>query len=287
MQAPDRNQTARPLGGHSRIVKPPVAALSVRPNLDDYEAVCRRFDWADARALLDGLPDGRGLNIAHEAVDRHAKGPSADRPAIRWLGRKGQGRVLSYRDLKAETNRFANLLQALGVRPGERVFLLLGRVPELYVAALGALKARCVVSPLFSAFGPEPLATRLEMGEGRVLVTTEALYKRKVEGLRGRLPKLAHVILVGEDETATATPITVDWRGLMAKASPDFESPPTAPEDMVLLHFTSGTTGRPKGAIHVHDAVVTHHVTGRYALDLHENDVFWCTSDPGWVTGTS
>ena len=149
---------------------------------------------------------------------------------------------------------------------------------------LGALKAKCVVSPLFSAFGPEPIATRLDIGDGQVLVTTEALYRRKVEALRGRLPKLAHVILVDDGDPVAGT---WRWRALMAGASDQFVIPPTSPEDMALLHFTSGTTGRPKGAIHVHEAVVTHHATGLYALDLHDDDIFWCTADPGWVTGTS
>jgi acetyl-CoA synthetase len=117
-----------------------------------------------------------------------------------------------------------------------------------------------------------------------VLVTTEALYRRKVEGLRSRLPKLAHVILIDE---GASFPDTVRWDALMATASNAFVIPATDPEDMALLHFTSGTTGRPKGAIHEHEAVVTHHVTGLYALDLHDDDIFWCTADPGWVTGTS
>ena len=170
------------------IVKAP-ARFARTPNLVDYDAVRAGFDWAQARALLDGLPDGRGLNIAHEAVDRHARGRRADRIALRWLGKTGAWRDFTYRALAAETNRFANVLAGLGIGPGDRVFILLGRVPELYIAVLGALKAKCVVSPLFSAFGPEPIATRLEIGDGRVLVTTEALYRRKVEGLRGRLPK--------------------------------------------------------------------------------------------------
>ena len=149
-----------------------IAQLPRRPNLVDYGAVRADFDWAKARGLLEGLPKGRGLNIAHEAVDRHAAGPHADRVALRWIGKSGARRDFTYRDLAAKTNRFANMLRALGVGPGDRVFALLGRVPELYVAVLGALKAKCVVSPLFSAFGPEPIATRLGIGDGRVLVTT-------------------------------------------------------------------------------------------------------------------
>jgi acetyl-CoA synthetase len=216
-------------------------------------------------------------------VDRHAAGPQGEAPALRWIGRAGARRVLSWRDLRAETNRFANLLRRLGLREGGRVFLLAGRIPELYIAALGALKAKCVVCPLFSAFGPEPIATRLELGEAELLVTTEALYRRKVDALRPRLPHLRHVVLVDGDGVEG----TQDWRALMAEASDAFDIPPTDPEDMALLHFTSGTTGKPKGVVHVHQAVVMHHVTGRTALDLHPGDVFWCSADPGWVTGTS
>lgn len=261
---------------------------SVPPNLPDYQQARAAFNWETARALLDGLPDGKGLNIAHEAVDRHATGSRGNRDAIRWIGRTGSQRNLTYRDLKAATNRFANALHSIGVREGDSAFVLAGRIPELYIAVLGGLKAKCVVSPLFSAFGPEPLATRLGIGEGRVLVTTEPLYRRKVAAIRSQLPNLEHIILVREEgEKATEVPNTLDWHELVEQQSPDFVIPPTSPEDRALLHFTSGTTGRPKGAIHVHAAVVTHHVTGLYALDLHANDIFWCTADPGWVTGTS
>jgi acetyl-CoA synthetase len=266
------------------ITKQP-SRFSKAPNLADYEGEYARFDWQDAWKLLDGLPGGRGYNIGHEAIDRHAAGPGADKVAICWLGKAGERRELTYRDLKEATNRFANALTGLGVRPGERVFILMGRLPELYVAVLGALKARCVVSPLFSAFGPEPIATRVEMGDGRVLVTTPSLYRRKVETVRARLGRLNHIILVGDEEVEDAA--VHSWSSLIEAASPDFEIAPTDPEDMALLHFTSGTTGRPKGAVHVHGAVVAHHITGIYALDLHEDDMFWCTADPGWVTGTS
>ena len=167
------------------------------------------------------------------------------------------------------------------------MFALAGRVPELYVAALGTLKYGGVFCPMFSAFGPEPIRTRMTIGQARVLVTTEALYRRKVAALREQLPDLAHVLLIGEGGAPTTVPGTLDLHTLLAAAADRFVIPPTAPDDRALLHFTSGTTGKPKGAVHVHEAVVAHHITGRYALDLHPDDIFWCTADPGWVTGTS
>jgi acetyl-CoA synthetase len=271
---------------HAVIVKRR-SGQAIAPNVDDYARARAAFTWAAARAELDGLPDAGGLNIAHEAVDRHAAGPRRDRVALRWLGKNGAIRDYSYGDLRELTDRFANVLDGLGVRRGDRVYALAGRIPELYIAALGTLKHGSVFCPLFSAFGPEPIRARMAIGGARVLVTTEALYHRKVAALRRELPDLAHVLLVGERGAATRVPETHDFHALLAAAAPRYVIGPTASDDMALLHFTSGTTGTPKGAVHVHDAVVAHHITGRYALDLHPEDVFWCTADPGWVTGTS
>jgi acetyl-CoA synthetase len=259
----------------------------VEPNLRDYDAARAGFSWERARADLDGLPGGRGLNIAHEAVDRHAAGPRAQHLALRWISKDGAVEDYSYAALRDLTNRFANVLRSLGAGKGDRVYALAGRIPELYVAALGTLKNRSVFCPLFSAFGPEPIHARLSIGQAKVLVTTESLYTRKVAGLRERLPDLEHVLLVGDDRRPTAVPGTRDLAALMDAASDRFTIEATDPEDVALLHFTSGTTGTPKGAAHVHEAVVAHHATGELALDLHPDDVFWCTADPGWVTGTS
>jgi acetyl-CoA synthetase len=263
-----------------------VGPWAVPPNLLDYERARAQFSWAAARAELAGLPGGRGLNIAHEAVDRHAAGPLRDRVALRFLGAAGGRRELTYGALAEASSRFANALRAVGVGKGDRVFALLGRVPELHVAALGTLKNGSVFCPLFSAFGPEPVRARLELGGGKALVTTGALYRKKVAGVRASLPALEHVLLAG-DEAAPDVPGGRALGPLLAGAAARFEIPPTDPEDLALLHFTSGTTGRPKGAMHVHAAVAAHRATGRLALDLHDGDVFWCTADPGWVTGTS
>ena len=260
---------------------------AVAPNLIDYDAERAAFTWEEARAALDGLPHGRGLNVAHEAVDRHANGARAGKTALRWLGRHGSSDEITYGRLAAATSRFANLLVRLGLERGDRVFALTGRIPELYTAALGTLKFGGVFSPLFAAFGPGPVRERLLLGDARVLVTTPAIYRAKVAPLRAELPALEHVLLVGGSEEISSIPGALDLRALLAEASPAFEIAPTDPGQPALLHFTSGTTGRPKGAVHVHEAVVAHHATGRLALDLHSDDVFWCTADPGWVTGTS
>jgi acetyl-CoA synthetase len=267
------------------IHKPPVEGLA--PNLGNYDEFRARFTWASARLELAGLPNNRGLNIAHEAVDRHAAGPDRNQVALRWLGKTGQTEDLTYAQLAVLTNRFADVLRRLGVEKGDRVFLLLGRIPELYVAALGALKHRCVVCPLFSAFGPEPIRSRITLGRGRVLVTTRSLYLKKVAPIRASLPFLDHVLVLGDDRGPTDLPDTLDYVRWMSDAHEHYVIGPTAPDDLALLHFTSGTTGTPKGAVHVHEAVVAHHITGKLALDLHPGDRFWCTADPGWVTGTS
>jgi len=267
------------------IIRKGSAANQVLPNWTDYDALRAAFSWTAARAELAGLPQG-GLNIAYEAVERHANGPARDKPAFRFLG-AGDSRDLSYLALSRLTNRFANVLRSLGVGRGERVFVLAGRIPELYIAVLGSFKNGSVACPLFSAFGSEPIATRMSIGEARVLVTTEALYRRKIMPIRAQLTALRHVLLVREEGGAEAPPGTDDLGQLLAAASDAFEIVPTGPDDLALLHFTSGTTGTPKGAMHVHGAVLTHWVSGKYALDLHPDDIFWCTADPGWVTGTS
>jgi acetyl-CoA synthetase len=238
--------------------------------------------WDAARARLEGLPGG-GLNIAHEAVDRHVAAGHGAQTALIWLGREGERRVLSYADLAANAARFAHVLRTHGIVVGERMFLLSGRVPELYAATLGAMKAGVVVSPLFAAFGPEPVRARMEIGQASVLVTTEAQYRRKVADWRAGMPGLKLVLIIGD----TAPEGCVALGPAMAAAPTTFETVTTMPEDMALLHFTSGTTGLPKGVVHVHQAVVAHAETGRLALDLKPGDIYWCTADPGWVTGMS
>jgi len=253
-------------------------------NLRNYDDCVRTFSWPQARAMLAGLPGG-GLNIAYEALDRHVIAGHGEKLALRWIGKDDRIEDFTYSTLQAEANRFANVLAQHGIAKGDRVYSLLGRVPELYFAALGTLKNGSVFSPLFSAFGPEPIKARTTIGEAKVLVTSEAFYRRKVEPWRKELKSLQHILLT--DCSSNLPPETTNLAAALAATSDLFEPVRTSPEDMALLHFTSGTTGKPKGAVHVHEAVVAHHITGQLALDLKPDDIFWCTADPGWVTGTS
>ncbi|HEY4656744.1 MAG TPA: AMP-binding protein, partial [Cyclobacteriaceae bacterium] len=254
------------------------------PNLADYDSFLRSFHWDD-EASLNGLRDGPGLNIAHEAIDRHATGLLKDHIALRWIRKDRSVKDFTYYELHELSNRFANVLTTLGVTTGETVFTLTGRIPELYVTALGTLKKTAVFCPLFSAFGPEPVYQRLIRGDAKVLVTTLELYTNKVKALLQRLPALKCVLLTDTEEDLNEKVLSLPL--LMEKASLAFTIPPTQPGDAALLHFTSGTTGMPKGALHVHHAVVVHYMTGKFVLDFHPDDVYWCTADPGWVTGTS
>ena len=185
-------------------IKKDAIGIKVSPNFTDYERTCAEFSWTASERELSRFPAACGLNIAFECVDRHAQGLRRDHLALRWLGKQGDMRDFTYGDLQRLSNRFANVLRALGIGKGDRVFALAGRIPELYITALGTLKNGSVFCPLFSAFGPEPIHQRLSIGEGNVLVTTEALYsRRKIAELRAALPHLKHVLVIRDSKNST------------------------------------------------------------------------------------
>ena len=266
------------------LIEKAAAAIKRTPNLTDYEAARASFSYDDILTELGRLPGG-GINIAHWALDRQVEAGRGDKLALRWLGRDGGVTDFTYAELMAGANRFADALRAKGVEKGERVFGLMTRKPELYMAVLGTLKAGAVFCPLFSQFGPEPIRARMDIGDAAALVTTAPLYRRKVAAWIGELPPLKAVFVA--DPPDKAPDGTTSFETALADADPSSATAATAEEDMALLHFTSGTTGKPKGVVHVHKAGLHHYATGRFALDLHPDDVFWCTADPGWVTGTS
>ena len=253
-------------------------------HLTDYPAARRSFTWEQARLALTGGCDPR-LNIAYEAVDRQVQRGYGVWLAARFIDRTGTRVDVTYSQLQSSCARFANVLAALDIGRGATVATLLGRTPELFTVALGALKAGHVLCPLFSAFGPEPLKTRLTLGHVQVLVTTATLYRRKVEGIRAALGELRHVLIVREDPNEALPAGTADFAGRVRQASASFRAAPTRDTDVALLHFTSGTTGMPKGVTLTHGAVIAQHATSELVLDLHPQEVYWCTADPGWVTG--
>lgn len=259
-------------------------SFPLRPNLVDYTQTREEFSWDSIASEFEGLPNG-GLNIAHEAIDKHANGDRANKPALIWLGIEGERQVYTFGDMKRESAKFANVLQSLGIAKGERVFTLSSRLPEIYIGAIGILKNGSVLCPLFSQFGPEPILQRMQGGDATALITTQKLYNKKVKGILTQLPHLKYILIIDSDEDIDEQALSLPK--LLASASEEFEIAPTDPEDMSILHFTSGTTGKPKGVVHVHKALYHHYMTGLYVLDFHENDNYWCTADPGWVTGTS
>ncbi len=270
---------------YPRIVKDRSARGSSGPWLQDYQAARGSLNWRDAAGELDWF-DAEHINIAHVAVDAHLKTGRGDKRALIWESRKGETEVYTFSDLARLSNRFAHVLtRETGLAKGDRVFFFLERVPEVYIGILGALKAGGVVGPLFSAFGPDALKDRLADSEARVLVTSPAL-KRKIVEILPELPRLETLILVGRG-AAVDEPEALIYEEVMAAASDSFETVRTHREDYAVMHYTSGTTGKPKGAAHVHEAVVGHYATAKYVLDLREDDIYWCTADPGWVTGTS
>ena len=259
-----------------------LSALKAPPNLADWAGQRASWSWEDIRSELD-LPDGL-VNLAHEAIDRHAAA-TPDKTAMIWEG-DGNVETYTFADMRRESNKAANGFGTIGVEKGDRVFFFSERIPELYFACFGALKRGAIIAPLFAAFGPEPVKDRIERAEGSVLVTTPSLLA-KVNQIRADLPSLKHVVVIAHRAGAEVDEGDIDYQKLTEDASDEFEIERTGNEDWSIMHFTSGTTGLPKGAAHVHGAVVGHYATGKYVLDLHPDDIYWCTADPGWVTGTS
>ncbi len=269
------------------ISKPASTELKVEPNLLELRGGRMSYPWEGVQKELDWLPGGY-LNKAYECIDRHAIGSRRDKPALLWEGKKGETETYTFFQLKRETDKFANVLLGLGLKRGDRVFFFMERVPEQYIAIFGALKVGAVAGPLFSAFGPEPVKDRLLDSGARILITQPSL-RRKIAGILPELPNLEKIVVVnkyGRDSTPLAEG-DLSYEALMEQASDDFQIAQTTMNDYSIMHYTSGTTGKPKGAVHRHFAIVQQYITGKWVLDFHEDDIYWCTADPGWVTGTS
>ncbi|WP_159887111.1 acetate--CoA ligase [Paenibacillus puerhi] len=257
-----------------------IAPVSKTSNMKSYEEERAGFSWEAIEKTFSWSDTGK-VNMAHEAIDRHANSERKDKVAL-YYSDDNRDEQYTYLDMKRQSNRFGNVLRKLGVGKGERIFIFMPRTPELYFSLLGSLKVGAIVGPLFEAFMETAVRDRLEDSEAVAIITTPSQLSRvPVE----QLPKLKHVILVGHDlELAEGQ---LDFHKEMAEASEELELEWVDREDGLLIHYTSGSTGKPKGVVHAHNAMIQHYYTGRVVLDLQEQDVYWCTADPGWVTGTS
>lgn len=249
------------------------------------------FSWSEL--LEQRVEKNAGsLNICHEALDVHVGTIVENKTAIRFIGKswpKNQHDIkdISYRDLLNQTKQLSRALIHLGLTKGDVLFSLSPRIPESYLIALSSLRSGIIYSPLFSVFGPEPILARMNKGNAKALFTLASLYHKKIAPIRQLLSSLTYIIILDDDGSAKDIPGHIDFNQLLVSTYLETTEPMTTADDLAFLHFTSGTTGTPKGAMHVHAAVVYHELSGKWALDFKSDDIFWCTADPGWVTGTS
>jgi acetyl-CoA synthetase len=257
-----------------------IAASAPNPNLKNYESARADFDWAEVERSFSWYETGK-VNLAYEAIDRHAQSSKSEQIALYYSDSQREEAV-TFAQMKDRSNQFGNVLRKLGIGKGERVFIFMPRTPELYYSLLGIIKVGAVVGPLFEAFMETAVRDRLEDSAAVAIITTPSQLSRVPVS---ELPHLKHVILVGENLDLSEG--QVDYYKEMSSASSDLDIEWVDREDGLIIHYTSGSTGKPKGVYHAHNAMVQHYYTGKVVLDLQENDVYWCTADPGWVTGTS
>ncbi|MEH7140770.1 acetate--CoA ligase [Priestia megaterium] len=250
-------------------------------NLTNYSKMYKSFEWSQVEEYFSWSDTGL-INMAYEAIDRHANSEKRNKIAL-YYSDKQRNEEYTYQDIKVNSNKSGNVLKnQAGVKKGDRVFIFMPRSPEFYFVLLGAIKLGAIVGPLFEAFMMEAVRDRLLDSKAKVLVTTPDLLDRVPVD---ELPHLNRVIIVGnnveEDECY------IDFYKNMKIASKELEIEWLDREDGLVLHYTSGSTGKPKGVLHVHNAMIQHYQTAKWVLDLRDDDIYWCTADPGWVTGTS
>jgi acetyl-CoA synthetase len=251
----------------------------------DYEQLRATVSWDQAKQELEYV-EGQPVNLGDICVDRNVRLGRGEKLALVHEGHGGEIRQFTYNDLMLLTNGWAHFLRGLGIRPLDRVCLFLERHPELYIGFMSVVKTGAVVQPLFSAFGEEALYQRMS-DSGAKAIITERHHLGKVRKIRERLPSLEYVIVIDHDEEGRALRQGEVAFRMMDHKRDSFPIAKTYPESPSVLHYTSGTTGAPKGATHVHGSIFAQYLTSKLVLDIQDDDIYWCTADPGWVTGTS
>ena len=252
-------------------------ATDQHANMPNYDEAQENLSWDEVEKAFSWYDTGK-INMAYETIDRHVHDGYGDKIALHY---KLDDDIQSYtfKEMMENSNKAANVLKDIGVKKGDRVFIFMARSPELYFTLLGALKIGAIVGPLFEAFMEKAVKDRLENSEASTIITTSELVGRVPVD---ELPDLQHVVVVGDQVDEDQ----INFRELYQDASDEFDIEWLDKEDGLILHYTSGSTGQPKGVLHVQEAMVQQYISGKYVLDLKEDDIYWCTADPGWVTGT-
>ena len=254
-------------------------------NIGSYEERIKNFDWSISEKELD-YKDGNVLNIGWYCSDRICDMGKGNKMALLWEGLGGVEKKYTYNDVRLKSNAIGAFLRGLGIKNEDRVCLFMDKVPELYIGLVGILKIGAIAQPLFSAFGDDSLFVRLDNAETTAIITQKK-HIAKVRKIMDKMPYVKHVIMIDYDGKHPLRDREVAFS--MDETAPveKLEIYPTKAESPSILHYTSGTTGQPKGVKHVHYSLISQYLTARWVLDIQENDIYWCTADPGWVTGTS
>lgn len=254
-------------------------------NIGSYEERIKNFDWSISEKEL-GYKEGDNINIGWYCSDRICELGKGDKDALLWEGMGGVQKKYTYNELRLASNTIADFLTGLGIKNEDRVCLFMDKIPELYIGMIGILKTGAIALPLFSAFGDDSLFVRLNNAEATAIIT-QRKHIAKVRKIIDKMPYLQHIIVVDYDGKHPLREREVSFSLENATPVEHYEIYPTKAESPSVLHYTSGTTGQPKGVKHVHYSLISQYLTARWVLDIQENDIYWCTADPGWVTGTS
>jgi acetyl-CoA synthetase len=252
-----------------------------------YDEKCGNgFCLEDVKADFDWHRTGK-VNIAYEAIDRHARSWRKNKVCLYWEGADGCDRKYTFQEFKIRTDKFANVLRKAGVKKGDRVIVYLPRIPELYASAISIAKLGAIFAPLFGGFRAEAVRDRINDAQACMVITTPEMKRLGIDPIRKDIPSVKSIVLCNIPRNYDLEPGDLSYDAEMIYASEEFEPEWCDLEDPVIMHYTSGTTGKSKGVVHVHNAMIGHYITTKWVQDLRDDDVYWCTADPGWVTGTS